>query len=196
MLPSVKIHRAALVQLLCASVEPFKKECLGILFGSLPTKTNNQFIITFVQPIQCVNRKRFTEISANDKSWRRLESFFSQIPGRSRYIGVFHSHTEWGENSEPSPEMSDRDIVTMQKDGDALWIIISISSCRKTPTVWAVDEDGSLRGSYGGEDDIYNFVISAYVLEPNYTQKPKPKKIKIIAPEFIKSFNYALEHRP
>ncbi len=195
MLPSVKIHRNALAQLLCASVEPFKKECLGILFGSLPTKTNNQFVITYVQPLQCVNRKRFTRVEVPDKRWSRFKKFFSKIPGRSRYIGDFHSHAEWGENSEPLAEMSKQDIDSMQKDGYALEILISISSCKGRPNLWAVQDDGSLSGSYGNEDYMYDFVISAYVLEPNYTQKPTPKKIKIIAPEFIKAFNYALDHR-
>lgn len=194
MLPSVQIYFNALAQMLCASVEPFKKECLGVLFGSLPTKTKNQFIIAFVQPVQCVNRKRFTEIKPNDKSWFRLQDFFSQIPGRSRYLGDFHSHAEWG-NLNPSDKMSDQDIVAMQEDSYKLEIIIAISSCAKTPKLWAVEEDGSLCGSFGGDESMYDFVVSAYVLDANEldeAQKPKSKKIKIAAPEFIKSFNRAL----
>lgn len=197
MLPSVQIYFNALAQMLCASVEPFKKECLGVLFGSLPTKTKNQFIIAFVQPVQCVNRKRFTEIKPNDKSWFRLQDFFSQIPGRSRYLGDFHSHAEWG-NLNPSDKMSDQDIVAMQEDSYKLEIIIAISSCAKTPKLWAVEEDGSLCGSFGSKKTMYDFIISAYVLysdDADDDQKPKPKKIKIATPEFIKSFNRVLERR-
>lgn len=197
MLPDVKICPTALVQMLCASVEPFKKECLGILFGSLPTKNENQFVIAFVQTLGCVHRKGFNEISTNTKSWQRLENFISCLPRPFGYFGDFHSHNEWG-TIDPPDEMSMFDIERMRMKNDALEIIIAVSSCRKNPNPWFVDEDGSLRGSFGSKQKMYNFIISAYVLDSNDlddVQKPKPKKIKIAAPEFIKSFNRALECR-
>lgn len=194
MLPSVYIRSEALVQMMCASVEPFKKECLGVLFGRMPTKNDNQFIITYVLPLQYVKRIGFSEIATQQKSWRRLENLFFDMPPRFRPIGDFHSHAKWGEQL-VSDEMSEQDEKDMRKQENALEIIVSISSRNNRPQLWVTKDNGSLAGSFGSKKRVYDFVISAYMLEPNYTQKPKPKKIKIIAPEFIKAFNYALEHR-
>lgn len=193
MLPTVRIYRDAFETMLSASIETFKKECFGFVFGCAPTKSRQHFIITNVSPLQCSKRSN-GKIEEHARSERRLKKFYECMPRRSRPLGNFHSHTEWGD-TRYGAAMSTADILSMAREKAKIEFIIAISSRKKGRAEWYANEDGSISVSFGSGHYNYNFSINGYILEYQEGQ-PIPIRIKIVAPETIKALNRALKHSP
>lgn len=189
MTPSVYVCRNALETMIAASVETFKKECFGFVFGRAPTKSRPHFVITSTAPLQCVKRSN-GKIEGHARSERRLKEFFARMPRSSRPLGNFHSHTEWGD-TQYGAAMSTADTLSMARENAKIEFIIAISSRKKGKAEWRANDDGSVAGSFGSGRYNYNFSINGYVLEYR-DNEPVPVRIKIIAPEAIRAFNRAM----
>lgn len=187
MAPTVYAHRHAFETMLEASVEMFKRECYGLLFGAMPSKSRPYFIITRAQSMQSL-KKLHTGVLKHAQSERRLEEFFSRMPRPSQPIGSFHSHTERADILY-APEMSTDDIKDMTQCRFKIAFIIGITSRKKGISEWRANDDDGVTGSFGGGRYNYNFDIRAYI--PGQEQEGV-SQIKIVAPEAIRAFNRAL----
>lgn len=189
---SVYVHRHAFETMIAASIETFKRECFGAVFGRAPTKSRQHFIVTNVSPLQCP--KRFNgRIEGHARSERRLKKFFALMPRLSRPIGNFHSHTEWGDTHYKAT-MSVSDLLSMANEGASIEFIIAISSRKKGRAEWRAHDDGSVTGSFGSGRYNNNFSVNAYILA-YHDNALIPVRIKIIAPEAIRALNRALGYR-
>jgi proteasome lid subunit RPN8/RPN11 len=189
MAPTVYVHRNAFETMIAASVETFKRECFGVVFGRAPTKSRQYFIITNVSPMQC--SKRFnTRIEGHARSERRLNKFYERMPPSSRPLGNFHSHTEWGDTRYKAA-MSAADLLSMMRAEAKIEFIIAISSRKKGKDEWRANDDGSVAGSFGSGHYNYNFSMHAYVIEEQKDESVSVR-IKIIAPEAIRALNRAM----
>lgn len=189
MTPMAYVHRNAFETMIAASIETFKRECFGFVFGRAPTKSRQHFVITHILPLQCSKRYNW-KIEGHARSERRLKKFFALMPRSSRPIGDFHSHTEWGD-TQYGATMSTADTLSMARENTKIEFIIAISSRKKGRAEWRANEDGSMAGSFGSGRYNYNFSVNAYVLECR-DNKPIPVRIKIIAPKASRALNRAL----
>lgn len=187
---SVRIHRHAFETMVWASIEMFKKECCGMLFGMVPVLPQKNFVIVAASSNQRL-KKMHAGVTEHVRSERRLQSFFAAMPRGSRPIGRFHSHTEWG-RTRYRGTMSLADIMSTAREEMNIECIIEMHTRKRGVRRWHVHANGSIHGSFYDRRDNYNFVIHAYTLEYKDGKLPKPKHIKIIAPEAIHALNRAL----
>jgi proteasome lid subunit RPN8/RPN11 len=188
MAPTVYVHRNAFGTMTAASVEMFKRECFGLLFGFPPSASRARFIITQAQSSQYPH-KLHTGVLEHTRSERRLKEFFALMPKTSQPIGSFHSHTERS-STIYVPEMSDIDIKAMRDNKFKIVFIIGITSRKRGETEWHTNQDGSIIGSFGHNPYKYDFDIRAYM--PNDEENQQTLQIKIIAPEAIRALNRAM----
>lgn len=190
-MPVVYVHPRAFETMIRASIEPFKKECLGHIFGREYKKPRPYFIITDASPLQSVKTKN-QEVEATKRSDLRLRDFFSRMPTHARPIGYFHSHTEYG-NVAFSAEMSEHDKEDMMREKSKLEFIIAISSRKRGAVPWNQQPEGNIKGSFSGARYNYNLDIHAYIpaLEED---APSAVRIKIVAPRAVEEFNRALKY--
>lgn len=159
------LKKSALLSILCATVETFKKECFLILLGH---QKKDNFIIEHAVAIQTAKRK-FTdvEITSREKLVLMLSEFFFK---NSQPIGDCHSHTEFGKGR-PNVTPSKQDEWTSKKN--EAYVIVGISAKRKIQQ-WKKIKDGGIIGSIGR----YKFEIKAYVAP----EKGKLEQIPLICP--------------
>lgn len=191
MLPTVHIRKEAFLEILWASMETFKSECLGFLWGRSPTVNFNRFLISDAVPFQSVRRRKNTEVEQSKRGERRLQELMQGVRGSTvKLLGYFHSHPEWG-NAKPWSEMSEFDIKEMQKSGDQIEIIVSISSRKKGVLSWTLFPDGNVRGSF----NKFTLDFNAYTLFlDNNKKKGVPKRLQIVAPAALKFLNRIQKH--
>ncbi|OGN00126.1 MAG: hypothetical protein A3B91_01785 [Candidatus Yanofskybacteria bacterium RIFCSPHIGHO2_02_FULL_41_29] len=189
--PPVYFKREPFLNMLLAAVDPFKKECLGYIFGKKPTKKRNSFIVINAIPAQLVKRRLNSEIEQSEAGFTRMDKLFSNFYSLYPVIGDFHSHPEWGLHK-GSSHVSQKDIEGMRKEMKkiSLWVVISISSrMREKVVFWQCQDDGGVRGSLGR----YLFEIKAYCMSGNgRPSEQKPIPLTIYAPTAIKALNRAL----
>lgn len=184
-LPVVHLKPEVFFELTRTSVETFKKECIGFVYGRSPTRDHNRFLVTHLGPFQCVSNRSNTEIGESTGK-KRMEQFFTKVPLRFNPIGLFHSHASWGKRK-PQAAFSSVDEEDMIKSQTRLELLVAISSRKKGKSVWQSLPDGDIRGSLGG----YDFEIAAYTLVSD-CDGSHPEKITIIAPEAMRLINRAL----
>lgn len=190
MIPTVRIHRYAFETMVWTSIEMFKKECCGMLFGKLPAQLQKDFIVAAASSNQRL-KKMHGRIEGHTRSERRLRNFFATMPAGSRPIGRFHAHTEWG-RTRYRGIMSLSDIISTAHEAMSIECIIEIHTRKRGVRRWHAHANGSIHGSFRDERDNYNFVIHAYTLQYRDGKMPKPMRLKIIAPEAIRALNRAL----
>src|ERR1043166_3027382 len=103
----VYISSNAFWALLISAVEVYKKECFGLLLGY---RDGTNYIVEHAISYQTANR-RHTSVEKNGRASRRIEKFLSNLPHLS-LIGVFHSHTGWGDLKGVG-NLSTQDVVDM-----------------------------------------------------------------------------------
>lgn len=154
--PIVYIEREPFLNMILASVETFRRECLGLVFGTVPTRYKNYFYISNVIAIQLAKKRKNSEVDQSRGSKDRMEEVCSKYPCLYRQIGDFHSHPERA-GFMIFPILSDADIQDMIRQNLPLAIVIKISSINKDRILWEHSKDGGLRGSLGR----YKFHINA-----------------------------------
>lgn len=182
--PTVHVRREAFLNMILSSAEIFKRECLGIVFGYSPTKSQNHFLVTNILDIKGVKFRLNKEVEQSKKSDKTLKSIFEEAKSVFRPLGSFHSHAEWG-STKGVAEMNDEDIQNMSSEKEKLSFIIAISSRKKGSAPWEVQPDGSIKGSLSK----FNFHIAVYTLVDDEENKKTPLKLKIVAPLALKTLN-------
>ena len=183
--PYVYIEKEPLLDMVLASVETFKRECLGLLFGRASSRTRNYFHITNVVNIQLARKRKNKEIEQSKISEEKIKEMCSQYPRLYPVIGDFHSHPEWGQCRRQAT-MSDADLEDMKKRREELKVclVIKISLINKERVVWEPVGDGGVRGSLAK----YKFHINAIRLGDD----DKEEILEIQAPSALKALNKAI----
>lgn len=184
--PTVHVRREAFLNMVLSSAEIFKRECLGIVFGYSPTKSQNHFLVTNVIDIKGVRVRLNKEVWQSKKSDKNLKAIFEEAKFVFRPLGSFHSHAEWG-STKGIAEMNEEDIQNMSSEKEKLSFIIAISSRKKGSAPWEVQPDGTVKGSLSK----FNFHIAVFALVDDETGDKIPLKLRIVAPLAIKALNRA-----
>ena len=188
--PIVYIEKEPFLMMLLASIETFKRECLGYIFGYQPTKTRNSFIITNAAAVQLAIKRKNSEVKQSLLSAKNIDSCCGKYPNLFRVIGDFHSHPEWGRHK-GSAMPSKKDIKAMVDEKIKIGVIIAISSINKERILWQSASDGGIKGSLGS----YKFHINVCRIVKDGDEKPMAECLDVQAPAAIKSLNGALVYR-
>lgn len=144
------LKKPALLSILCATVETFKKESLLFILGH--TKNEN-FIIEYAVPMQTAKRN-FKLVENKDYRKKLIMELSTFLWKNSQIIGDAHSHAEFGENqyaAQPSKE----DENDAKKD--KVYIILEISTKKKAQK-WQKTKRRGILGTLGK----YKFEINAF----------------------------------
>ena len=180
----VHIRKEALLIMIWAAAEMFKKECMGVIFGDTPSPSRDYFWVSDAIPFQGIKRRLNTEVVQSELSISRWNMFWDRLGSHPKRLGTFHSHPEWGSHRPPS-EMSEEDTKDMRKQKSPLEIIVCISSRRKGSYLpWEPLEDGSIRGSLA----IFNFQINAFTLVGE-GDGIEPTRIRIVSTAALRKLN-------
>lgn len=182
--PTVHVRREAFLNMILSSAEIFKRECLGIVFGYSPTKSQNHFLVTNVIDIKGVKVRLNKEVEQSKKSDKNLKAIFEEAKFIFRPLGSFHSHPEWG-LKKGIAEMGDDDVKNMSTEKEKLTFIIAISSRKKGSAPWEVQSDGTVKGSL----NKFNFHIAVFALVDDETGDKIPLKLRIVASSALKALN-------
>lgn len=185
--PVVYIEKGPFLIIILASIETFKRECLGYIFGYKPTNKRNSFVITNAIAIQLAQKRKNSEVEQSKLSARNIDGCCEKYPTLFRGIGIFHSHPEWGKHK-GSADLSKRDIKAMVKEDIPISIIMAISSINKDRVLWQSSSDGGIKGSLGK----YKFHIKVHRIVKNGDGKSVPQALVVRAPGAIKLLNRAL----
>jgi len=185
--PTVYIEEEPFFTMVLSSVETFKRECFGYIFGRKPSRTRNNFIITSAVAVQLAKKRRNKEIEQSKLSERNMKEFFKKYPAIFPVIGDFHSHPEWGSHKR-EPTLSSTDMKDMLRGGCPLSVVIKISSINKDRILWQGTAEGGIRGSLGK----YKFHINILRVTKEGNGDLKEECFFIQAPAALKSLNRAL----
>lgn len=185
--PTVYIEKEPFLVMILASVETFKRECFGYVFGRRPSRTRNSFIITTAVAVQLAQRRRNMEVEQSKSSKKKMKDCFKKYPAIFPIIGDFHSHPEWGPHKR-EPGLSDMDIKDLVREGHLLSIVIKISSINKERILWQGTADGGIKGSLGK----YKFHINVLRVVKDVSGKLREECFFVQAPAALRSLNRAL----
>lgn len=155
------LKKPALLSILCATVETFKKESFLMLLGY---KKNENFVIEHAVPFQTAKRKfgKVENIDYREKLIVNLGEFFWK---NSQIIGDCHSHPEFRGNQFPAqPSKEDAENSAQNK----VYIILEIAMKRKTQK-WQKTKKWGILGTLG-----------KYKFEINTFWAPEDKKLEQI----------------
>lgn len=184
--PIVYIEKEPFLNMIIASIETFKRECLGLICGSVPTRSRNYFLIDYVITVQLAKKRKNSEVDQSRGSKERMSAIFNQYPTLFNPIGDFHSHTEWGD-IERFAKLTDTDIADMVKSSMSLCVLINIVTRGKEKMIWEPIHSGGIRGSLGK----YKYQVNAIRLDKNEEQE----YLSIKADSAVKSLNHALGYK-
>lgn len=155
------LKKPALISILCATVETFKKECLFVLLGY---KKNDIFVIENAIPLQTAHRE-FSETKISKRRFDLVLGVSKCLWKTMQIIGDCHSHPEFSKHRYPAtPSKADE----KRSEKNNVYIIVGISTKRKTQT-WKKTVKKTLIGTI----EKYNFEINAY-------WSPEDKKVEQI----------------
>lgn len=166
------LKKPALLSILCAAVETFKKECFLIFLGH---QRKSDFIIEYAVPLQTAKRK-FTgveTIDTREKLVLMLSEFFWK---KSQLIGDCHSHTERKDHTNTYDSRYPVKPSSADIEGSVqnqICMIIGISQKRKSQK-WQKKQKYSITGTLGD----YRFEIKTYWAPEN----GKLEEIQLICP--------------
>jgi proteasome lid subunit RPN8/RPN11 len=185
--PIVYIERDPFLIMLLASVETFKRECLGYFFGRCPTKFSNCYFITGVASVQLAKKRHNTSIEQSQLSQRNMGDCFNDYSDLFRVIGDFHSHPEWGSHRREA-SLSKSDIKDMLRTKYPLAVVIKISSINKGRELWKSIPGKGIKGSLGK----YKFHLNVFRIVQSEDGEWDEECLDMQAPGAIKGLNMAL----
>lgn len=183
--PIVYIEKGPFLDMLSASIETFKRECVGYIFGRKPSRKRNSFIITNAVNIQLAKRRKNSEVVQSQLSKKNCEDFFKKYPSLFKVIGDFHSHPEWGKHKGIAMP-SETDIKNIEYG--EISIIIAISTINKDRILWQNNSNGGIKGSLGS----YKFCLNVFRIVKKGDGSKMEECLVINASAAIKSLNRAL----
>ena len=185
--PVVYIEKEPFLNMVLASVETFKRECVGYIFGHKPTRERNSFVIISTAAIKLAKKRKNSEVEQTQLSGKSIDDCFKKYPSLFRVIGDFHSHPEWG-SCKGWALPTKRDLKNMEKE--ELSVIIAISSINKDRILWQSASDGGIRGSLSK----YKFHFNVFRLVKK-GGKLEEELLIVQAPAAIKALNRALGYK-
>ena len=174
--PYVYIEQEPFVNMVLASIETFRRECFGLVFGTMPSRSNNFYHVTNAVAIQLAKKRVNKEIEQSKMSKKRMMAIIRKYGQIYPLLGDFHSHPEWGLYRR-EPNMSDSDLRDMRKENFDIGIVLKIQLINKERNIWESAPDGGIRGSIGdykihlntvrldedGEEEVLQIKASAAV---------------------------------
>jgi len=162
----VFLSESAFLGMIIASIEVFKKECIGILLGH---REGDRMTVNYALPYQSAKR---------GKSWvepdlERDVECLEELPFLSHltHLGYFHSHTPAiGRRAVPKPSEEDIDSMAVGE----LEIIVAINETIR-PREWRTSRDGFLSGA----TERYSYDIGALYF---HEQKRAWQQVEIVCP--------------
>jgi hypothetical protein len=164
----VHLEEAALLGMLVASAEVYKKECYGVLLGY---RLSDRFIVSGALPYQSADRKS-SEVFLRPGRRKVVESVLRNIP-KYRVLGEFHSHPMFGDKR-ATIRLGPLDAVDM--GGKDVQILVAIND-RTRNQKWREKADGSISGTFGE----HHLNIGAYYY-PSFQKKGSPMLGRIHCP--------------
>lgn len=189
-LPTVYIEREPFVNMVLASIETFKRECFGYVFGYKPNSRSNSFVITNVIAVQLAKKRKNTEIDQSKGSFDHMWECFNKYPHVYPLIGDFHSHPGWGKHHR-SAEFSETDMNDMAKKNLGIGVVIKISSINKERILWESIPGGGVKGSLAG----YKFHINVCRVVKDEGGNNVGECLPVDAHAAIKALNRALGYK-
>lgn len=183
--PIVYIEKEPFLNMLSASIETFKRECVGYIFGHKPSRKRNSFIITNAANIQLAKKRKNSEVVQSQLSKKNCEDLFKKYPSLFKVIGDFHSHPEWGKHKGVAMP-SETDIKNIERG--EISIIIAISTINKDRILWQNNNEGGVKGSLGN----YRFDLNVFRIVQKKDGSKAEECLVINAPTAVKSLNRAL----
>ena len=144
------LKKPALLSILCATVETFKKESLLVLLGH---RKSNDLIIEHALPMQTAKRN-FKLVENKDYRQKLIMELSSFLWKNSQIIGDAHSHTEFGESQfAAQPSQADKN----DAESENVYIVLAVTIKKKTQR-WQKVKNGGIVGTLGK----YRFEINAF----------------------------------
>lgn len=146
----------ALDIMLLSSVEKYKSEVIGLLFGQF-RPSQSKILVSFVLPLVTAKTSP-AKADYNEQRIKRVLNLFSNLRNQNRrFLGFYHSHPQFGDNK-GVPKMSKDDIESFSLTPEAeIEVIIAINNYQRKVT-WESRRDGTLSGTI----DEYFFKIAGY----------------------------------
>ena len=142
------LKKPALLLVIMASIETFKKESFVSLLGH---KKNNDFLIETAFPHQVVKHQFSGSVA---ERWDLILGLNTLLWKKYQVIGFCHSHPEFGQKRyDPNPSKQDVEIA----DDNNVYMIVGISTKKKIQT-WQKTKTGGILGTWGK----YRFEINAF----------------------------------
>lgn len=164
---NVILEKAAFLEILAASLEAYKKESIGLLFG---LKRKNSIIVKLSFPPQTAKRF-YARAEIGKKAEQRLISIFKKF-AKMKLLGFFHSHPEYGD-VQGETKLSEEDINSLA-NGE-IGIVIAINKTRRNMT-WKRNIDETISGTV----DHYFFKMACYLKIDNENGRKKILPVKIL----------------
>jgi len=173
----VVLRKDALVAIIVAAIEVFKKECYGLLLGE---KKRNLIIIKDAFGFQTAMRNYYSS-SVFEFREKRVNNTLKYLTAL-KLVGDFHSHTNGSEN------LSDADKKFLRQAGsNYVSLLVVINKTRKT-TPWKYNaRKKCLSGSIGRK---FFVKIQAFVYDEN---ADRVKKVRLSFPR-KKELNKRMRH--
>lgn len=171
----VELSKIAFLGILASTLETYKKESIGLLFGS---KSKKIIKVKLAFPPQTAKRF-FARAEIDTKAEKRLISIFQNF-AHMKLLGFFHSHPEWGDIM-GEIKLSEEDINSLQ-NGE-IGIVITINKTKRNHE-WHYNIDKTLSGTV----DHYFFKIACYLKTLNENSSSKVIPLKLIIKGFKKYF--------
>lgn len=153
----------AFVGIVLSSVEVFKRECLGALFG---VQSRGQIFVELAIPFQSAERT-FSEVSPNLKREKKINEIIPKLIALEK-IGYFHSHPQFGE-TKGTTTLSDADKSSMINT--EIEIVAAINKSARN--AWWRESNKELIGCLSG----FNIKLAGY-----YKKKDTIQKHRIVCP--------------
>jgi len=141
--------------MILSSVEKYKSEVIGLLFGNQVFKKYN---IKMALPLVTAETT-FTVADYNLNRVKRVITLYPELTNKKRkFLGFYHSHTQYGD-IKAIPQMSDVDKESFIHTEDAKLEIILVINDYQRYVEWAENEDGTISGTCGN----YHVKIAGYI---------------------------------
>lgn len=164
------LKKPALLSILCAAVETFKKECFLILLGH---QRKNDFVIENAVPLQTAKRK-FTGVETAAKKIKLVLTLSEFFCKNSQPIGDCHSHTERKSHTSDSKYPVNPSPIDIENSKqNQIYMIIGVSQ-KKRSQKWQRKKKYSIVGTLRD----YRFEIKTYWAPEN----TKLEQITLICP--------------
>lgn len=142
----VQITIGALLTMVLSTAEVYKKECYGLVLG---TVDKDKYNVMSVAPIQKASRD-FKEVRPGD--WSNIVKKNRGLFGQ-RILGDYHSHTQYGE-ARGGTRLSEEDIASAEHD--LIFVIAANDVVKKRK--WIGTQTGLITGTF----DLISFSIKVY----------------------------------